>query len=638
MGQRYILALVLMVVVMFAWSLLFGNKLSKQRIEKQEKQERVAERNPLATSPTTNGGAIDTSSQNEGTERTHPYRTKPGTTVHVQTDYYDITFSTESATAQRWILSKYPNRSGGEEDYEKIFGEEDLMNLIPATAQNCLSLQFFQRQLQDELDNGRVVWQVDKDKVDLRGGNSKEADSITFSTQVGENLKIYKKLIFYPNKYFVDLELTFQNLSDGPLETDGDNQSGYKLRWGPGINADLLPHERSGKGRGRTGGEGAKAYTGIGKPTTKFGETEARKTVKWAGLNSKYFAALMIPDPALEAEYLLDENLQDNGKEPLPYIAVPKVAANLVIPNLSLAANQSRTDYFSVYVGPKDASILKDIQLNTPNAPNAPEESIGLEKIIDFGFFSVIVRPMKWILNAFYSIFRNYGIAIILLTVLVKLVSYPLMRKSYKSMNRMKKLQPLLTELKEKYRDDPQKLNRATMRLYKEHGVNPLGGCIPWIPQIPILFALFTLLGTAVELRDAPFFLWIDDLSAPDELFHLPFTIPLIITQIDAIRILPFINGLTTFLQQKMMGGMTPAADNMQAKMMQFLPLIFVFVLYNWASGLILYWTCGNIFTIGQQYLLKLKDSDETEIIETSSAKTKRSQPKKRIPSNVKRK
>ena len=151
-------------------------------------------------------------------------------------------------------------------------------------------------------------------------------------------------------------------------------------------------------------------------------------------------------------------------------------------------------------------------------------------------------------------------------------------------MKEMQKLQPQLVELKEKYRDDPQKLNRATMRLYKEHGVNPLGGCIPWLPQIPIFWALFALLGSAVELRGAPFLLWIDDLSAPDTLINLPFTIPLIVTQIDAVRLLPIINGLTTWLQQKFVGNMAPTTDNMQAKLMQFMPLIFIFIFYNWAS------------------------------------------------------
>lgn len=195
-------------------------------------------------------------------------------------------------------------------------------------------------------------------------------------------------------------------------------------------------------------------------------------------------------------------------------------------------------------------------------------------------------------------------------------------------MKEMQKLQPQLVELKEKYRDDPQKLNRATMRLYKEHGVNPLGGCIPWLPQIPIFWALFALLGSAVELRGAPFLLWIDDLSAPDTLVDLPFTIPLIVTQIDAVRLLPIINGLTTWLQQKFVGNMAPTTDNMQAKLMQFMPLIFIFIFYNWASGFVLYWLCNNVFTIAQQYLQNRSETDEDQAAPANTKKRNNSKQK----------
>ena len=212
---------------------------------------------------------------------------------------------------------------------------------------------------------------------------------------------------------------------------------------------------------------------------------------------------------------------------------------------------------------------------------------------------------MLWFVRQLYKIFGNYGVAIILLTALVKIVSFPLTRKAHVSMKKMQDLQPQLTELREKFRDDPQKLNRATMRIYKENGVNPLGGCIPWLPQIPIFWALFSLLGSAVEFRGAPFLFWIDDLSAPDVLIRLPFTIPLIFLEIDAIRFLPLLNGLTTWLQQKFVGGMsaTPATSNTQAKIMQFMPLIFVFLFYNWASGFVLYWLCNNVFTVAQQQI-----------------------------------
>jgi YidC/Oxa1 family membrane protein insertase len=321
-------------------------------------------------------------------------------------------------------------------------------------------------------------------------------------------------------------------------------------------------------------------------------------------MNNKYFAALMIPDGVLSATYEL-ETLSDNGTTAPTVVTAASEAASLIVPGFSLDSNSSRSDQFRIYVGPKEYKVLKTIE-----PPGTQEEDLQLADVIDLGFFWYIAWVMLWLLNFFYSIIKNYGVAIILLTLLVKVVSYPLTRKGYKSMQAMQKLQPLLTEIREKHRDDPQKLNKVTMQLYKEHGVNPFGGCIPWIPQIPVFIALFALLGSAVELRGAPFFLWIDDLAAPDVLFTLPFTIPFLG---DAVRLLPIINGVTTWLQQKTSGSMTPVTDNTQAKIMQFMPLLFVFILYNFASGLALYWLCNNIFTIGQQYLPKLWQSDDTE-------------------------
>ena len=321
----------------------------------------------------------------------------------------------------------------------------------------------------------------------------------------------------------------------------------------------------------------------------------------------------MIPDPQLSATYKLIETPSENAGNDVTVVAPTETVA-LVVPGFYLTSQQKEQHDFRVYIGPKDDNILKSV-----TAPNAPDTEIYLSKVIDFGFFGVLVWGMLWLFKGFQGIFGNYGLSIILLTALVKVITYPFTRKAHASMKKMQKLQPQLVELKEKYRDDPQKLNRATMRLYKENGVNPLGGCIPWLPQIPLFFALFSLLGGAVELRGAPFLLWINDLSAPDTLVELPFTIPLIVTQIDAIRLLPIINGLTTWLQQKFVGNMTPTTDSTQMKLMQFMPIIFIFIFYNWASGFVLYWLCNNVFTIAQQYLQNRSATDEDEPVSTGA-------------------
>lgn len=617
MGQRYVLALVLMIVVMFAWSLLFGNRLSKQRTAQKEEQTSDQARETQSSRGDEN--VTDADGQHSTDEIERYSQIEQSTEAHVSTERYDITFAVEPAIAKKWALKTYQNRSETGE----------FLNLIPSTSLNWLAVQFSHPQLQ--IDAMRAAWTANKSEVNLSGEGPEMEDSITFTTQIGDSLKVSKEFTFYRDSYYVDLELRFQNLLDETLPvlqvTNENQENGYKLRCGPGIDADLLLHEQKHGGKGRWGkSAGAKAYTGVGKAEKELGESQLREAVLWAGLNNNYFAALMIPQPGLNARYRLEE-LKDNGTPPTLNVAAPTESASLMIPGFPLEANSRQTHTFRIYVGPKDAAILKQVQ-----APVSPETPIRLSKIIDFGFFWPVAWALLWLLNGLHGIFRNYGVAIILLTALVKVVSYPLTHKGHKSMKEMQKLQPLITELREKYRDDPQKLNKATMRLYKEHGVNPLGGCIPYLPQIPIFIALFSLLGSAVELRGAPFLLWINDLSAPDAIMALPFTIPLV--NIDTLRLLPLLNGLTTWLQQKVMGNMTPVTDNMQAKIMQFMPLIFVFLFYNWASGFVLYWLCNNVFTVAQQYLQSRGSNGADEATEKPAASTEAPvKSKKSLPS-----
>ena len=603
MGTRYILALVLMIAVMIGWSLFFGNRYAPQ-------QEDPATTEPTAP-PTTEIQPGEEPDEHRTSTLFTPIQDSPDDPkVKVRTDNYNIIFNEKLAIAKLWQLTHFSDRS----DVTEV-----PLNLIPENALNCLALRFGNSQLQ--LDSLRATWKADKSEIAIVNGQ--ETKTLTFLTIIGEKLQVAKQFTFTPGTYFVDMALTFQNVSDAPLLMGGNEPAnGYELQWGRGINADLLPHEKKSGKRGRRGSEGAKTYIGEGKPQRELKPEQALATVLWAGLDSQYFSALMIPDPELAATYKFIETPQANTATDIAVTASTETAA-LLVPSFYLASQQKETHVFRLYVGPKDDTILKEIE-----APNAPENPIRLSKIIDFGFFWPLAWGMLWVFKGLHAILRNYGIAIIVLTALVKVISYPLTRKAHVSMKKMQKLQPQLAELKEKYRDDPQKLNRATMRLYKEQGVNPLGGCIPWLPQMPIFWALFSLLGSAVELRGAPFFLWIDDLSAPDTLFELPFAIPLIFTQIDAIRLLPLLNGLTTWLQQKFVGGMTPTTDSTQAKLMQFMPLIFVFIFYNWASGFVLYWLCNNVFTIAQQYL-QTRNSDDDEQLTPASNK-KRNSPKRK--------
>lgn len=256
---------------------------------------------------------------------------------------------------------------------------------------------------------------------------------------------------------------------------------------------------------------------------------------------------------------------------------------------------KSGVNSFLVYAGPKDYDRLQDLK-------------VGLEHIIDFGFFSLLARPLFWILKFFYGFLGNYGWAIVLLTIVIRIPFIPLLNKSQKSMKKMQEIQPKLTELKEKYKKDPQKLQKETMEMYKKYKVNPMGGCLPMLLQIPVFFALYKVLMIAIELRGAPFMLWITDLSAPDTLFgHIPSMVPLLGGF--ALGPLPLAMGLTMVIQQKM----TPTSlDPKQNRMMMLMPVVFTFMFLNFASGLVLYWLVNNILSIIQQFFTNKKLARES--------------------------
>jgi len=256
------------------------------------------------------------------------------------------------------------------------------------------------------------------------------------------------------------------------------------------------------------------------------------------------------------------------------------MVATLVDPPITVAPGQTVESSYLVYSGPRDIDLL---------------EPLGhqLDRAVDYGWFDIIAKPMMAALKFLYKYLGNFGVAIIIVTILIKILFWPLTQKSYKSMKEMQKLQPLVGKLREKYKDDKAKMNQEVMQLYKTYKVNPMGGCLPMVVQIPVFIAFYKVLGSAIELRHAPFMLWINDLSAPDRLaigFDLPY--------VGGLPVLTLLMGASMFIQQKM----TPTSvDPTQAKMMLLMPVIFTVMFVNFPSGLVLYWLVNNILSIGQQ-------------------------------------
>ncbi len=293
------------------------------------------------------------------------------------------------------------------------------------------------------------------------------------------------------------------------------------------------------------------------------GDSYGPGDIRWAGFTNNYFLAGMMPRDIESAQLFF----RDEDKTLETRLSTPWNGA---------------TVSYTLYVGPKDTEAL-----------NAVDPAF--DRAIDFGWSHFIARPLVSLLRLLYEATGNYGIAIILLTVLVKLVFFPLSNKSFRSMSAMKKLQPQMERLREQYKDDRQKLNQEMMELYKRYEVNPLGGCLPMIVQLPVFIGLYQGLLYAIELRQAPFFGWIEDLSQPDRLgaLAIPFVDP------PGIPVLTLLMGGSMVIQQMMM---PTTGDPIQQKMMLLMPVIFTVMFINFPAGLVLYWLINNILSVAQQH------------------------------------
>jgi len=288
------------------------------------------------------------------------------------------------------------------------------------------------------------------------------------------------------------------------------------------------------------------------------GETVLQGNTHWVGFGNRYFSTALINDASLNPDVVLLKRPDFDGA----FLRYP----------LQLKPDQKEVLIsYRTYIGPKDYAILSTVP--------------GMRQLIDYGTFSFLAYPLLELLRFFYKFVHNYGIAIILLTILVRLLFYPLSVKSARSMKAMQKLQPQIQALKAKYKDDAQRFNQEQMALFKAHKVNPLGGCLPMLIQLPVFFALYSVLGNSIELFHAPFFGWVQDLSGKDPYY-----------------VFPVLMGIAMFFQQKMtpMAGMDP----MQQKMMMIMPVVFSFIMINLPSGLTIYIFLSTLLGIAQQVII----------------------------------
>ncbi|PKN52559.1 MAG: protein translocase component YidC [Deltaproteobacteria bacterium HGW-Deltaproteobacteria-13] len=566
MDKRTILAVVLSLAVLFAYQIFFAKPPAPPKAAPVQESKQVTSDTATAAKqqPATSAAV---SAPKSADKPALAKKEEPPRDIKVETENYTAVFSTRGAALKSFQLKKYnkectkcaddiyplmKNFVTGKKQPAKEKSKE-LIELV-AVKENMpypLALTFPESDTGISADS---VYDADAAKLDMT--QNKQEQRLVFSRTFNGKIKIEKIFSFNPDNYSITLEVKVSNLTDTPL-----SQTPY-LNWYEYVDPSQ-PVDSYSK-------EGPVAYVSKSIKRHKSADISTDVTVgpdvSWGGFERKYFMAVIIPqDPSLTSINMSKD--KDN-----------MVSVNLKETKSIIPPGQSGSMKYNLFIGPKDYTLLK-------------KQGLSLEEAVEFDSF---IPGLKWLsigllifIKFLHQYISNYGVAIIILTILIKIIFWPLGNISYKSMKEMQKIQPKIVALKDKYKDDQAKLGQATMALYKEHKVNPLSGCLPILIQIPVFIGLYNTLLYAIELRQSPFFWWIQDLSAKDPYY-----------------ITPIIMGATQFIQQKM----TPTVgDPMQAKIMLIMPVVFTFIFLNFPAGLVIYWLLNNILSIGQQVYINKK-------------------------------
>ncbi len=567
MDRKGIIAVALAVITLFAWTIYNQRETEKLAVLRQaaaaeEQQKKAAEQPP----------ALETSAPAPAAVVAPPV--DPGVPEALETlvgPAAEFTFSNLGGGIARALLPKHEAERGKPMAINE-FGP------IPIGAVSEVAGEA-----------ARVPYTATRDAA----GNA-----ITFHRTDPRQLEITKRFTIAQagdgsDEYSVKLEITFANRSSQPIalagyfvhtgaaapvhQSDLPMYTGFKAAGGKFIDVDWFS---------------AGGFPGFGHPERPV-YSEAQPDLAWLGVTNQYFTTLISPqstatDPAVRAKQrgssvwarridIPDEAWKASGRSADGAKGVRHAVQGAVgMPGLALDPGQMHAQSFLIYTGPREYSRLKRLGSTE-------------EEIMDFGMFGIVSKTLLNGLNWLHAKLGTYAAAIVVLTLIIKSLLWPLQNKATNSMKRMQLLQPKMVEIKAKYGEDPTRMNTETMRLYKDYGVNPLSGCLPMLIQIPIFFGFYNMLGKAVELRNSSF-LWVQDLSQPDTVFHLA-GIP--------VNILPLLMAGTMFWQ---MAISPKSGDAMQQRMFMFMPVIFVLFCYNYASALALYWTVQNLFSVVQLY------------------------------------
>jgi len=470
-------------------------------------------------------------------------------TITVKTPLYSALLTTEGGGVSSFLLSGYKDAPGAA-------GKP--LDILGGGTQRPATLSLYLDEDRPALAAPPVFASDAPSEVVLRAG---EKRSVLLAWESATGVRIAREYVFHADKYDFEVRSQASNGSNEPITI----RPGFEL--GQVYEGELAGDSYSFAGIVVDPGKGGVKRYDL-KDISK-GKVE-KGPAKWVAVDAKYFTWIVLPER--EWSVVRASAAGEHGVR----VAVADTAA-MLRPGETVRAGAR------VFAGPKRYGLLQ-------------AAGKGLEDLIDYGWFAVVAKPLVFLMKASNRVTGNYGIDIILLTILIKILFFPLTQKSMASMRKMQELAPILSKLKEKYKGDAQRLNQETMNLYKTYKINPLSGCLPMLAQIPVFIALYKGLLVTIELRHAPFFLWVNDLSAPEHLWDIAvagYTVP--------IRLLPLLMGISMFAQQKMTpsAGMEPA----QQKMMLLMPVVFTFMFWGFPTGLVIYWLVNNVLSIGQQVM-----------------------------------
>ena len=585
MEKRAILAIVLSIVVLVLYQKFFLREQPRKQEERRDDRERIEPMPPAPEVPEKKAGgelyqgAVGREGEGFVSKGAVEEERKGLRDVAVTTKLYSAVFSSYGGRLKSWRLHHYKNRIENgrfvrwfQETERKVKGffgfagkpplegKPEPVELVATTELMNLPLAI---EVEDEGGNVTLgPMDVDSDSI-LLGGNVREG-TLLFKGSADGGLEVSRGYRFFDDTYRVDMEVRIKNRGARGRKVT------VALAW-----------------RGMMLKTGSRAFSGpVAMVDGQVKEIKAKKfknpkeplllsgDVQWFGsamgeknvedkMRKPFFVSLIVPK---ENEGMrLKIGMKDEKKdEKVMY-------ARAVHPVRAIPGGGEAVYTYKLYLGPKVSDLLKEL-------------NVEAEKMVRYGWFTPIAKVLLLFVNLTHKVTKNYGVDIIIISVLLKIVFWPLTKKSYVSMKEMQKVQPEMAMLREKYKDDKTRLNKEMMDLYKRRKVNPLGGCLPMVVQIPIFFALYWALMGSIELRHAPFIFWLKDLSYRDPIY-----------------VSPILMGASMVWQQKM----TPTAgDPRQAKMMMIMPIVFTFLFLSFPSGLVIYWLVTNLLTIGQQYLI----------------------------------